>query len=169
MSATQRGTIRHPADFYATPWTAFEPLLPHLEPLRGLEFWEPACGDRRLIKWLADKGHFAAGDDLNNCYNFLEDDLRTKSDFVILTNPPFSLALEFCDHAIKHAEHVFMLLRLNFLAAKKRRNWWIMHEPSALFVLSERPSFTDNGKTDATDYAWFYWGRPAQYRGIFHL
>ncbi len=34
-----------------------------------------------------------------------------------------------------------LLLRLNWLASQKRREWFKTHEPSALFVLSERPSF----------------------------
>jgi len=60
-----------------------------------------------------------------------------------------------------------MLLRLNFLASRKRHGWWNLHRPSALFVLSQRPSFTEDGQTDATDYAWFYWG--AFHSGIHFL
>jgi hypothetical protein len=60
-----------------------------------------------------------------------------------------------------------MLLRLNFLGAQRRRDWWKAHEPAALFVLSARPSFTQDGKTDATDYAWFAWTN--RYKGIYHL
>ena len=112
---------------------------------------------------MLDFGILADGDDLNSGYDFLKD---TTQRGCILTNPPFSLAQDFCHHALKHSTHVFMLLRLNFLGSQKRKQWWIQHEPSALFVLSQRPSFTD-GSTDATDYAWFYWG-PA-YKGIFHL
>jgi hypothetical protein len=157
MSATCRGAKRHGADFYATPESAFKPLLPFINAI-GEEVWEPACGDGRLIKWIRETGAWAEGDDPSRGfkYNFLGDESRRGC---IITNPPFSLALEFCDHAIEHAPNVFMLLRLNFLASRKRRDWWNSHNPSALFVLSERPSFTDNGKTDATDYAWFYWGK----------
>jgi hypothetical protein len=85
---------------------------------------------------------------------------------VIVTNPPYSLADEFCRHAISVATEVFLLLRLNFLGSQRRKEWWTHHEPSALFVLSKRPSFV-NGKTDSTEYAWFYWG--ARWKGIHHL
>jgi len=160
MSATNRGAKRHAADFYATPESAFRPLLPFIKAVRsmsaGFEVWEPACGDRRLIRWMEKDGIASGGSDLKNGYDFLK---NADEASCILTNPPFSLALEFCDHAINHSPNVFMLLRLNFLASRKRRNWWNAHKPAALFVLSERPSFTDNGKTDATDYAWFYWGK----------
>lgn len=153
MSATFRGAKRHEADFYKTPASAFKPLLPYLRKLPG-PFWEPACGDNRLVKWMREFGLTAGGDDLKNGYDFLQDDsIRITT----LTNPPFSLAQEFCDHAIRHSKHTLMLLRLNFLASVKRRDWWIQHTPSALFVLSKRPSFTEDGKTDATDYCWVYW------------
>ncbi len=155
MSATKRGAKRHEADFYATPEPAFEPLLPFLQLMPG-DIWEPACGDGRLINWMRNAGITAGGTDLARGVNFLDSEMPHGC---IITNPPFSLALEFCDHAIKRAPNVFMLLRLNFLASRKRRDWWNTHKPDALFVLSERPSFTDNGKTDATDYAWFYWGK----------
>lgn len=83
----------------------------------------------------------------------------------VVTNPPFSLAKEFVTHAKSHADEVFMLLRLNFLGAKKRKDWWKQHEPDAIFVLSDRPDFTGDGG-DACEYGWFYWG--FRYKGIIH-
>ena len=165
MSAANRGSKRSERDFYPTPLTAFRPLVPFILDLR-LKVWEPACGDRRLINCLNENQseHEADGDDILGGCNFLDD--FTKRDFIV-TNPPFSLALEFCDHAIKHSAHVCMLLRLNFLGSKKRKKWWIANEPDALFVLSQRPSFKQNGKTDACEYAWFYWG--SKHKGIHHL
>lgn len=165
MSATRRGSERREADFYSTPKEAFMPLLPYVKSL-GVYVFESACGDGRLVTWMKEEGVYCSGDDLNNGYDFLADD-RHWGCHCILTNPPFSLAMEFCNKAISSATHVFMLLRLNFLASKKRREWFKEHEPDCLFVLSERPSFTEDGKTDATDYAWFYWG--PSYKGIKHL
>lgn len=161
MSATNRGfTIRNASDFYPTPESAFLPLIPYI-PFTPV--WEPACGDRRLIQWMVTNSIPANGDDLNNGYDFLQDN---EPKACIVTNPPFSLALEFVQHALKLSPHVFMLLRLNFLASRSRQSFWQANEPSALFVLSKRPSFTGKG-TDATDYAWFYWGN--RHSGIFHL
>ncbi len=162
MSATNRGAIRNASDFYPTPSTAFLPLLPYLD--KQKLYWEPACGDGRLIRQMQQAGISANGRDLNDGYDFLLSDTQFDG---IVTNPPFSLALEFCNKAISCSAETFMLLRLNFLGAQKRRSWWQAHEPSALFVLSERPCFTNDGKTDATDYAWFYWGE--RHKGIFHL
>ena len=161
MSATNRGAIRRDADFYATPLAAFTPLIPFLD--KTSPHWEPARGDGRLIDCMRSHDIEADGADLSEGCDFLADCQHRP---VILTNPPFSLAFEFCVKALTLAPEVWMLLRLNFLASKKRSAWFKTHEPAALFVLSSRPSFTDGG-TDSCDYAWFYWG--TRYRGIFHL
>lgn len=157
MSSTNRGSERRENDFYATPKSAFEPMLPFIKAL-NVPVWEPACGDGRLIKWMQAYGIRAAGSDITKPVlpiDFLEDEGICKC---IVTNPPFSLAFEFCRHAVSHSEHVFMLLRLNFLSSKKRKKWFQEHEPGAIFVLSKRPDFTGEGG-DSCDYAWFYWGR----------
>lgn len=161
MSSTNRGAARRANDLYPTPEPAFKPLIPHLE--GAPHYWEPACGDRRLIKWLREAGHKAGGNDLARGYDFLKDNMPREA---IITNPPFSLALEFCDHALRLAPEVIMLLRLNFLGAQKRHEWWRHHEPNALYILSERPDFTGGGG-DSTEYAWFVWG--VRYSGIHHL
>lgn len=166
MSATNRGTVRNKADFYPTPLSAFEPLLPFLP---KVQIWEPACGDRRLIRAINESydhksfGPIADGADIEGGYDYLTD---TATRHCVVTNPPYSLAFEFAKHAVFYSKEVFLLLRLNFLASKKRAYWFRQNEPSALFVLSQRPSFTGTG-TDATDYAWFYWG--SRHKGIFHL
>jgi hypothetical protein len=162
MSATNRGSIREPHDFYATPHESYRCLEPFIP--RDGSIWEPAEGDGRIVSWLRHQlGIDTHGGDLQKGYNFLGDE---DWHHCIITNPPYSLAFEFCQHAVKRAGHVFLLLRLNFLASKKRREWFKENEPAALIVLSERPSFTGSG-TDATDYAWFYWGH--KQRGIFHV
>ena len=197
MSATGRGAVRNEHDFYATPEDAFKPLLPTLRSVQADWFWEPACGDGRLCRWMNEAHLQARGNDLIAGYDFLQDE----ADYpCIITNPPFSLAFEFCQHAVNHAGHVFLLLRLNFLASGRRRSWFVEHEPDALFILSDRPGFVmacrcglnkrhrwtlpigsqrpkqcpecGHGKvivstSDACEYAWYYWGR--SHRGIHHL
>jgi hypothetical protein len=139
MSSTNRGAERVESDFYATPKEAFEPMLPFISKVK-CDVWEPACGDGRLLNWMREAGIRANGTDISkpDGTNFLDDDWYRRC---IVTNPPFSLAFEFCRHAVRHSDHVFLLLRLNFLASQKRREWFKEHEPDALFVLSDRPSF----------------------------
>lgn len=145
-SATGRGTNRDPKDFYATPWPAFGPLLPHL-PL-FVKYWEPCAGDGRLIRWLRKSGREASGCDLFpqasidypsvDSVDYLKD--NSKRDFVI-TNPPFSLAFEMCQHALQHSNEFMFLLRLSFLESDERGDWLTAHEPAGIWVLRKRPSF----------------------------
>jgi hypothetical protein len=161
MSTTNRGTVRQPQDRYLTPLTSFQPLLPFI-PDDG-PVWEPAAGDFRLVKKMREYELDADGTDIvPDGQDFLQD--RTPR-FCIVTNPPYSLAFEFCQHSVEQAKHTFLLLRLNCLASAKRKAWFCQHEP-ALFVLSKRPSFV-NGGTDSADYGWYYWG--PNWQGLRHL
>ncbi len=75
---------------------------------------------------------------------------------LVISNPPYVDAEGFVMHALRIAEVSCFLLRLNWLASKKRAAFHREH-PSDVFVLPRRPSFTGGG-TDATEYAWFVWG-----------
>lgn len=161
MSSTNRGAVRKDADFYATPLPAFVPLIPYLDHTKT--HWECAEGDGRLVLAMRQDGISCYGTDLSTGADFLTSE---RKESCIITNPPFSIAFEFCVRAVDRANEVWMLLRLNFLASKKRSAWFKTHEPSALFVLSSRPDFTGGGG-DSCDYAWFYWGQ--RHNGIFHL
>ncbi len=158
MSSTNRGADRNIRDYYGTPAHAYQlldPLLP-----RDVCFWEPACGDGRIITWLRSTGRSADGGDIEpqhvefSAINFLHDETRRE---FIITNPPFSAGIEFVDHAVQVSPEVLMLLPLNFAGSKRRHHWFRAHPPAAQFILSERPDFTGAGG-DSIDYAWWYWG-----------
>lgn len=139
MSSTGRGTERDPTDFYSTPRPAFTPLLPYLP--FSTNIWEPMCGDRRLISWGREHGLTIDGADLHrgdNRMDFLAD--ATPRDYII-TNPSFGIAEATMRHALTVAPDVMLLLRLNFLASEERYEWFNLHEPNALFILSKRPGF----------------------------
>jgi len=82
----------------------------------------------------------------------------------VVGNPPYRQAADFVRAALKiipPTGKVAFLLRLNFLGSSRKRQD-IVGAGSPLervLVLSRRPSFTGNGKTDACDYAWFVWTR----------
>lgn len=81
---------------------------------------------------------------------------------VVITNPPFFLAIEFirkalCD--VLPGGHVIMLARLNFFGSAKRRKFWKETMPVYTYVHSERMGFTPDGKTDSIEYAHFVWQR----------
>ena len=78
----------------------------------------------------------------------------------IVGNPPYSLAREFVEHSLGILPtgcRVTFLLRLAFLAAQSRAHLYSGVGFHHLGVLGKRPSFTPDGKTDSSDYAWFTW------------
>lgn len=94
--------------------------------------------------------------------DFLELDFGDTHYDVIITNPPFSLAMPFIQRSLELADHVVMLLRVNFLETEDRWDFMSKNAPD-IYVLPQRPSFTPDGGTDATAYAWFHW--PPESRG----
>lgn len=108
------------------------------------------------------------------CADFLELDLKAQSYDLVIGNPPYSIDTgrrgkkgkpimrsvweEHVVHARRLAPTVVMILRVNCLGGVERSEaFWPENPISALGVLTPRPSFQDNGKTDATEYAAFVW------------
>lgn len=78
---------------------------------------------------------------------------------VIITNPPFSLAMEFILRSLAtYSRFVVMLLRLNYLGSAKRHSFLRQCAPD-IYVLPDRPSFKGTGETDSIEYAWFVWDK----------
>jgi hypothetical protein len=81
---------------------------------------------------------------------------------LVIGNPPYRIAEDAVRWAVTHSlpagGAVVMLLRLAFLEGQARaRGLWREYPPTRVRVLARRPSFTGNGKTDATAYAIFEW------------
>ena len=124
--------IRHPDstrgnDLYETPEVATFALL--RAELLPRTIWEPACGPGAIVRVLRDAGHRVIATDL--VYYRSPDQDHADRDFLlerklpdgadmILTNPPFSLAGEFVEHALQLCPRVVMLLRLTFLESTRR-------------------------------------------------
>ena len=80
--------------------------------------------------------------------------------FVIISNPPFNQAMEFIKKALDDVAddgYVMMLLRLNFLETKARKDFFDNYMPSWIFVHHKRMSFTDAGGTDSVAYCHMVW------------
>lgn len=78
---------------------------------------------------------------------------------LILGNPPYSLAqkhIELALDRVKKGGYVAFLLRINFLASRKRFEFFNKNPLFALFPICGRPSFK-NGTTDQTEYGMFVW------------
>jgi hypothetical protein len=177
---TQRH-LRIPHDAYYTPREAAQgivyELLPHMGP-----GWvvDPACGkgalldavhiidpkqptfgidiDQAAVDYTA-KAHSAVRSDFLQMVKLWQ--LQSDALSLYISNPPYALAQEFVQKMLSDRTQttiVACLLRLGFLGSQKRHDWWDENPPTAIRVLSNRPSFTGDGKTDNSEYAWYVWG-----------
>src|SRR5262249_12880525 len=111
----QRAPLKdHRGDFYDTPPIAVEKLLAAEREFFSTprKIWEPAAGTGNIVLPLRAAGHDVVATDLNDrgC-----PDSMSRVDFLfplvlppieadaIITNPPFSLALEFVELALERA------------------------------------------------------------------
>jgi len=165
--------MRRDLDFYETPaWVSawlFDRLGGMDLDVKGI--LDPACGRGAILDEAKNFGwQHRAGFELDasrgvQCAakghaTFHLDSLASTMqvvDHAVVMNPPFSHCFEFVKKYVAETKHVFALLRLGFLASKKRREWLENNPPNGLIILSSRPSFTEDGKTDSQEYAWFCW------------
>jgi hypothetical protein len=175
VSATNRGGKRSEADFYPTPAWCVDRLLEAVKLPGGL--WiEPAAGRGAIVKavnaarsdvrWRVVELDARFASELTrevgrraminrSFFDVSQRDLRGSAS-VVVTNPPYSLAMPMIEHALTFdARFVVMLLRLNFLASAGRADFMRTHAPD-VYVLPNRPSFSGVG-TDSIEYAWFVW------------
>lgn len=172
MSSTNRTGERVAMDVYPSPpWTVHRLL--EACPLPGGRWLEPAAGDGAIIKavnalrsditWdaldireevrpklveLVGAAHVGTG-----C--FIEHGgfhLRPRYD-VLITNPPFSLAMDFLRKGLEIADRVVLLLRSNFLGSQERAPFFRHHMPDR-YQLPNRPTFVHVEKWDAKKQKW---------------
>ena len=183
MSSTNRGANRVENDKYNTPALTINSLLDVLRIEPYYTFLEPCRSTGTIYNAL----HLPTRQKLWAEIDYGIDYLVTPyphSDLII-TNPPFSLALEFLRKSLTEADSVWYLLRLNFLGSQKRKAFWNANPPTHVLVLSERPCFVwvcqnrackamyepgttticeaccgkVRAQTDSIEYAWFGWDR----------
>lgn len=156
-------------DYYATPPIAVELLLE--EENFSSTIWECACGGGHISRVLEDNGYMVISTDLydrgygdHRNVDFLE----TSGGFFgdIITNPPYKYAMQFAEHALELVEpgcKVAMLMRLQFLEGKERKEFFKRYPPKTVYVFSGRIScghsgnFTRKHSKGAQAYAWYVW------------
>jgi hypothetical protein len=113
-------------DCYGTPPVAVEALLRVEQLPRRL--WEPCAGRGNIVDVLRAHGHEVIGSDL---IDYGRPDFFSGRDFLlepklpdgcegIVTNPPFKIAAQFVEHALRLSPLVIMLLRLAFMESERR-------------------------------------------------
>lgn len=184
MSRAKKSNTREPFDFYSTPTWCVHRLLEKVQfPSAG--YWlEPSAGNGAIVKAIHSfKGNRVFNSPLPSNIHVVEIQEQLKEDLQALTpnvyvgdflkydftkisatgqkaevcigNPPYNQALPIIQHALKQANTVCMLLRINFLSSEKRAAWMQANVPD-LYVLPNRPKFKNNA-SDACEYGWFTW------------
>jgi len=153
---------RETQDFYPTPSYATLELLKR-EKFEG-SIWECACGDGAISKLLPQNNKIISSDIINRGYGETEVDFLNTYKQVnnIVTNPPYKLAQEFIEHALKCADKkVIMLLKLNFLEGQKRYKLFKDTPLKTVYVFSKRLSFDKGDEKSKGNgllaYAWYVW------------
>lgn len=179
MSSKNRKKESIDKDNYPTPLWCVERLqeakIPDL--IKARTVLEPCAGDGRIIKAFPNKEW--CGVELRDVEpsceaffantNFLDWAVHQPLNVfdAVVTNPPYTLALEFLQHSLTLAPHVFFLLRMGFLESEKRWDWNHEHMPDC-YLLPNRPSFDGEG-CDSTIYAWMHFSRKKRKRGNIRL
>lgn len=160
MSQRESGYERIDRDLYETPEWATLAIAPYIGG-RGC-IWEPAAGGGKMVNALRKTGAVVVATDISvENMNFLECG-STDAD-AIVTNPPYVLATEFVEHALKLMEPVrglvAMLLRTDFDHAKTRRH--LFHDRPSFarkVVLTKRIVWFDRpGAAPSFNHAWYLW------------
>lgn len=173
-------------DFYPTPPWATRALcavvLPRLEVLPSLwNAWEPACGQGHMSDILAEYfGEVLATDirdyrRMGRRLDFLTDSLVGPWDWII-TNPPFSLALEFTLKALDEARvGVAMFVRSQWAIEGVDRfdRLWRDRPPTLTAFFTERVNLCkgrwDPDGSTATAYCWLVWVRGREPMAPFYI
>jgi SAM-dependent methyltransferase len=180
---------RSDKDFYETPEVATYPIMVECIQNGLVDRWgtvlDLGCGDGRLgraagaayefetgLKALVrgveidpDRAEIASRNGVmvsEGPLEFYDGDTLATQPGLVISNPPFSAALEFLEFALNYHRltysDVLFLLPVGYLGSQHRHAFWKANPPDAMRVFSKRLSFTGDGKTANADYAWFYWG-----------
>lgn len=181
--AGSSGAPRSNLDFYQTPEEDVKKFLrtSGLVPNAGLVL-EPAAGDGNIVRCLKElrpEAKIVAGDiaqrefELDYVADFLTQPFKKEVDCII-TNPPFTHALEFIVKSLEICKgDVIMLLKVAFVAGQKRRALFERGHLKSIYVSSSRincympgvaTSSTGRRTNSATlDMGWYVFNR--NYKG----
>lgn len=167
---TRRNKNAHINDLYVTPYWATHELLLR-EKFEGT-ILEPACGLGHITKAIKhDTDNKVISTDLYNYgyglpgRNFLERTRRTNN---IVTNPPYTLGLEFAQKAIEITQRkIAFFTRVNFLETPDRKEFFKMFPPKIVYLFSERVNCPEAGKGNITGgavfYCWIIWDKQSKH------
>lgn len=180
MSSTNRGSDRKLLDQYHTPKWPLKRLLEVFQPADG-PILDPCAGRGQFTEACV-----AAGVSSSRWYaqeldpslkSFLEGQLDPNRvlirDFLkeqpfpsswptrfgaVFTNPPYTHIQAFLTRGLQLSDQVIFLLSTGYLGTGGRAQSFREFPPD-LYVLPERISFTGDGGSDSTNYAFYVWDK----------
>jgi hypothetical protein len=167
-SVNRSSEFRPVDDHYATPRQAVYPLVRHLALPKRI--WEPACGEGHIASVLTEYGYDVEATNLvdrgygESGVDFLAEKKARAS--CIVTNPPFSLAEEFIEHALRLGVDlaIFFLSIKKLAGADRYRRIMGPTPPCLVLCFIERIKFfagdtpqEDQPGWNTEDFAWFVW------------
>ena len=167
---------RNPYDYYQTPINELEHFLEELSKVDTTilpsikKILDPCAGGDSTIgqlmpyplclRKILPNAEIDTNDIREESYSkiksdYLSSDFKTGKYDMIITNPPFNLALEIMSKAIDDVGengYVVMLVRVSFLGSQRRKTFWDTNMPKYIFYHHKRMSFVPGGKTDNSEY-----------------
>ncbi|MBO2682988.1 DNA methyltransferase [Shewanella algae] len=165
MSSTH-GKVRD-NELYPTPDNVVSALLSKLQLRPTDQFLEPCKGLGAIFNQInlpESQKHFA---EITEGLDYLQTPFA-KMD-VIITNPPFSLTVEFMRKSLSELAPdgtMAYLQRVNFLGSKTRVPFWAeVGFPDKTPIIIPRPRFVGGG-SDSCEYCWFIYDRGNRFTAI---
>jgi hypothetical protein len=169
--ANRSAADRNKTDFYETPPECTQALLDYLEKEGvisppGCLIWEPACGRGKMAQVMLERGYNVLCTDLYPhtdatvgvvpAVDFLMADLPGRW---IITNPPFSQAADFIQHALELGRPCAFLLKSQFWHARSRLQLFRNNPPTYVLPLTWRPDFLYGAKSGSPtmEVLWTVW------------
>jgi hypothetical protein len=153
-------------DWYVEPEWCVEILKPRV-PFIG-KIHDPCCGMGTIPKVLCGTG----SDIVDRGYGYPQRDFLSDETVYdnIVTNPPYGIAQQIIEHALKTTKRrVAALVQVKFLASQKRHRLFTRDETERVIMLSRRPSMPpgrlllEHGEeirgNGSLDFCWVIWDR----------
>ena len=150
------GKNRKENDFYPTPKEVTYAFINNVCWPKNLRIWEPACGQNHMVNVLSTYFDSVIGTDIQTGNDFLASPALDVD--ACVTNPPFSLSVEFIEKAIKYP-YAAMLLKSTYWHSAKRTKLFYKRKPSKILCLNWRPQFDERAvySSPTMDFIWTVW------------
>jgi hypothetical protein len=165
MSSTT-GNVRA-NELYPTPAEVVDALLAQLQLRPNDRFLEPCRGTDAIYAKVNLPQAQKSWAELDRGVNYLTTEFGQQD--VIITNPPFSITVEFLTKSLSELAPdgtLAYLQRVNFLGSKLRVPFWAeIGFPNKSPIIVPRPRFVGGG-SDSCEYSWFIWDRGNRFTNI---